>query len=259
MLRVVERGLDLVQDVERARAREEHGEHEGERDERLLAARQQRQALGRLAGRRDLDLDAGRLESNEPSAGKPPTGLPRARRPVLLALARSPGSAPNVGSPGSCSSAPPSTGCGRGALTRRRRPDPPGNSRSMTSSKLRARGLERLLEALADAAVGLADQARAAPRAPPPGPCAAPRAPRRARALPRTRARQAGSPGRAARGGAPAAPARACELVALLRLERLGGDRRLRPRGRVARQPASARRRPPVRGRARAPRAPPPA
>ena len=139
MLRVVERRLDLVQDVERARPREEHGEHEGERDERLLAARQQRQALGRLAGRRDLDLDAGRLEiEGAPSAGKPTDGsaagpvscspsAPRSRPRRRTSARRAPRS-----------SAPPSTGCGRGALTRRRRPEPPGNSRSITSSKLRA-------------------------------------------------------------------------------------------------------------------------
>src|SRR5918999_27357 len=56
---VVERGLDLVQDVERARPGQEYGEHERQRHEGLLAARQQRQPLGGLAGRRNLDLDAG--------------------------------------------------------------------------------------------------------------------------------------------------------------------------------------------------------
>ena len=55
---VVERGLDLVEDVERARPREEDGEHERERHQRLLAAGEQRQSLRRLAGWRDLDLDA---------------------------------------------------------------------------------------------------------------------------------------------------------------------------------------------------------
>ena len=55
---VVERGLDLVEHVERARPREEDREQEGQRRERLLAAGQQRQALHRLAGRRHLDLDA---------------------------------------------------------------------------------------------------------------------------------------------------------------------------------------------------------
>ena len=55
---VVERGLDLVEDVERARPREEHGEQERQRGHRLLAARQQRQPLHRLARGRDLDLDA---------------------------------------------------------------------------------------------------------------------------------------------------------------------------------------------------------
>ena len=55
---VVERGLDLVEDVERARPGEEDGEQERERGHRLLAAGEQRQALGRLARGRDLDLDA---------------------------------------------------------------------------------------------------------------------------------------------------------------------------------------------------------
>ena len=55
---VVEGGLDLVQDVERARPREEDGEHERQRHERLLAARQQGQPLGGLARRGHLDLDA---------------------------------------------------------------------------------------------------------------------------------------------------------------------------------------------------------
>src|SRR5205085_9755212 len=43
---------------ERARLGEEDREQERDRGHRLLAARQQRQALGRLARRRDLDLDA---------------------------------------------------------------------------------------------------------------------------------------------------------------------------------------------------------
>src|SRR4051812_18712610 len=55
---VVERGLDLVEDVERARAGEEHREQERQRGHRLLAAGEQRQALGGLARGRDLDLDA---------------------------------------------------------------------------------------------------------------------------------------------------------------------------------------------------------
>src|SRR4051794_16475468 len=55
---VVERGLDLVEDVEGARPGEEDREQEGDRGHRLLAAREQRQAFHRLAGGRDLDLDA---------------------------------------------------------------------------------------------------------------------------------------------------------------------------------------------------------
>ena len=55
---VVEGGLDLVEDVEGAGPGEEDGEDEGDRDQRLLAAGEQRELAGRLAGRGDLDLDA---------------------------------------------------------------------------------------------------------------------------------------------------------------------------------------------------------
>ena len=55
---VIERRLDLVEDVEGARAREEHGEEERERGHRLLPTGEQGQPLHRLAGGRDLDLDA---------------------------------------------------------------------------------------------------------------------------------------------------------------------------------------------------------
>ena len=55
---VVERRLDLVEDVERARTGEEHREQERERGHRLLATGQQRQPLHLLPGRGDLDLDA---------------------------------------------------------------------------------------------------------------------------------------------------------------------------------------------------------
>ena len=83
---VVERGLDLVEDVERARPGEEDGEQEGERGHRLLAARQQRQALHRLAGGRDLDLDA------EHSSSGPPRPRPRlGGSSVGLARRRAPG------------------------------------------------------------------------------------------------------------------------------------------------------------------------
>ena len=57
-VRVVERGLDLVEEVERARPGEEQAEQERDRAERLLAAREQRQARDALAGRTQLDLDA---------------------------------------------------------------------------------------------------------------------------------------------------------------------------------------------------------
>ena len=118
---VVERGLDLVEDVERARPGEEDGEQERERGQRLLAAGQQRQALGRLAGGRDLDLDAG--------VG-PPRPAPRPRRRARRPRPRA----------SSSFSPPPSTGRGPvSSRTSRSRPRPPGKSCSATSSKLLAR------------------------------------------------------------------------------------------------------------------------
>src|SRR4051812_37060736 len=58
-VRVVERGLDLVQEVERARPREEEREQERDRAERLLAAGEEREPRHALAGRPQLDLDPG--------------------------------------------------------------------------------------------------------------------------------------------------------------------------------------------------------
>src|SRR5581483_166793 len=58
-VRVVERGLDLVEQVEGARPREEEGEQERDRPERLLAAREQREPRDSLTCRTELDLDAG--------------------------------------------------------------------------------------------------------------------------------------------------------------------------------------------------------
>src|SRR5207248_1943727 len=55
--RDVERGLNLVEQVERTRPREEQREEERDRAERLLAAREKRQPLHPLAGRPQLDLD----------------------------------------------------------------------------------------------------------------------------------------------------------------------------------------------------------
>src|SRR5205823_3882223 len=55
---VVERGLDLIEHVERAGTRKEDREQERQRGQRLLAAREQRQPLHGLACRRHLDLDA---------------------------------------------------------------------------------------------------------------------------------------------------------------------------------------------------------
>ena len=107
---VVEGGLDLVEDVERARAGEEDREQERERGHRLLAAGEQREALGRLARGRDLDLHA---------------------HVVLRALLFLFGLAA-----GSSVSAPPSTGRGpASSLTSRSAPRPPGKRCSTTSSK----------------------------------------------------------------------------------------------------------------------------
>ncbi len=56
-VRVVERSLDLVEEVERARPREEEREEERDRAERLLASGQQREPRDALARRPQLDLD----------------------------------------------------------------------------------------------------------------------------------------------------------------------------------------------------------
>ena len=58
-VRVVERGLDLVEEVEGARPREEEREEERDRAECLLAAGEERQPRDALPGRPQLDLDAG--------------------------------------------------------------------------------------------------------------------------------------------------------------------------------------------------------
>ena len=58
-VRVVERCLDLVEEVEGARPREEEREEERDRAERLLAAGEEREARDALAGGPELDLDPG--------------------------------------------------------------------------------------------------------------------------------------------------------------------------------------------------------
>ena len=134
---VVERRLDLVEDVERARPGEEDGEQEGERSQRLLAAGEQRQALGRLAGRGDLDLDAERSSSGASSAS----------------AAASASSSSGAGSPPS-RAAPAAEHRTRARVfahepqrARGRR----GTGARRRSSKFARRGGERLLERLADA------------------------------------------------------------------------------------------------------------
>ena len=130
---VVERGLDLVEDVERARPGEEHGEQERERGQRLLAAGEQREALGRLARGRDLDLDAhlvlGRL-------------LFLDRLLVLVVV----GAAEHRARAGVLADEPQ-----RAAAAREEVAD--------DLLEVLGRGLERLLERLLDAAVGVPDQA----------------------------------------------------------------------------------------------------
>src|SRR5947208_2342022 len=56
-VRVVERRLHLVEEVERTGPRKEQREEERDRAERLLAAREKRQPLHPLARRPQLDLD----------------------------------------------------------------------------------------------------------------------------------------------------------------------------------------------------------
>ena len=74
-VRVVERGLDLVEEVEGARLREEQREEERDRPERLLPTREQRETRDLLACRPELHLDSGldlgtilgRLDQPEPA------------------------------------------------------------------------------------------------------------------------------------------------------------------------------------------------
>ena len=78
---VIEGGLDLVEDVEGTRSGEEDGEDEGERDQRLLPAGEQRELAGRLARRGDLDLDPELL-----ALLPPPLALRLLPRPLLAAV-----------------------------------------------------------------------------------------------------------------------------------------------------------------------------
>ena len=85
-VRVVERRLDLVEEVERARLREEEREQERDRAERLLAAGEQRQARDLLPRGAELDLDArldvlAVLRRDEP---QPPLAAGEQRRGDLL-------------------------------------------------------------------------------------------------------------------------------------------------------------------------------
>ena len=184
---VVERGLDLVEDVERARLGEEDAEQEGDRGHRLLAAGEQRQALHRLARGRDLDLDAevvvgvdaglvgrglgvggglgGRLGLDLGGAVAGVVGLRRRRAPAAAPLS---------------------------SRTSVRRPPPPGNSVCDSSSKFLAAASNVSVNVVADLAVGVADEGLAARAARSRGRCAGARAPRRARRPRRTPAWPAG-------------------------------------------------------------------
>src|SRR4029079_5549043 len=100
---IVERGLDLVEEGERARVGEEEREEDRDRAERLLAAREQRQPRDLLARGPQLDLDPGL------HAGA-----------VLVVRIHD-----------------PQTAVAAGAASDTRRP-PPGNSVAATSSKFAA-------------------------------------------------------------------------------------------------------------------------
>jgi hypothetical protein len=55
---VVECRLDFVEEIERARPREEEREQERDRAQRFLASREQRETRDPLSGGPELDLDA---------------------------------------------------------------------------------------------------------------------------------------------------------------------------------------------------------
>ena len=140
---VVERRFDLVEDVERTGAREEDGKQERERRHRLLAAGQERQSLHFLAWRSDFDLDP-----IEIIPGPLVVGLPHGvDGPILLLVRR---------------------GRQRRSAEHRSRPVPlRDEAKTATASREQLRGevlevpgrrRERLLERLADLAIGLDDQ-----------------------------------------------------------------------------------------------------
>ena len=143
---VVQRGLDLVEDVERARPGQEHREQEGQRGHRLLAAGQQRQALHFLAGRRDLDLDPEQvLLGLVRSSRRPPRRRRRLVALVVLALVADRAAAEHPRRPFALVDQPQPAAAAREQLRRH------------LLEVARGR-LEHLLEALADLAVGVGDQ-----------------------------------------------------------------------------------------------------
>jgi hypothetical protein len=91
---VVEGGLDFVQEVERARPREEEREEEGNRAQSLLAAREEREPRHALARRLELDLDPRLLPALlafAPDESTRPAREERARHLGEVALDRSVG------------------------------------------------------------------------------------------------------------------------------------------------------------------------
>ena len=61
-IRLVERGVDFVEDAEGTRLAAEDGEQQGNGGERLFAAAQERNTAQLLAGRAGDDADSGRID-----------------------------------------------------------------------------------------------------------------------------------------------------------------------------------------------------
>ena len=89
-VRVVERGLDLVEEVEGARPREEEREQERDRAERLLAAGEEREPRDALPRGAELDLDSRlvRPRSSALDESEPALTAGEERRRDLLEVVR---------------------------------------------------------------------------------------------------------------------------------------------------------------------------
>ena len=102
-VRLVERGVDLVEHAERDRSDLEHREQQGDGGQGPLAARQHRQRLRLLAGRPGDDLDAGRAEVRRVGQRQP--GVPAAEQllePRARRRSRAPGTSSGTGRRSSC-------------------------------------------------------------------------------------------------------------------------------------------------------------